>query len=74
MSYADKVYTNIGNNIRKYRQLKGYSQEQLSELMDVNPKYIGHVERVERYISLKRLIQVSELLDVNLSTLVDFLR
>lgn len=64
MDFETKVYKCIGNNIKKYRLKKGYSQEKLSELLDVNSKFIGHVERFERCISLKKLIQLSKLLEV----------
>ena len=40
------------------------SQEKLSEILDVNSKYIGHVERFERFISLKKLIEIAEYFNV----------
>ena len=55
MDFENETYTKLGKNIRKYRLAKNLSQEKLSELLDVNSKFIGHVERVERYISLKKI-------------------
>ena len=72
MYYEDKVYQKLGLNIKKYRMEKQLSQEKLSELLDANPKFVGHVERVERYISLKKLIQLSKILDVSLEQLFNF--
>ena len=72
MSIEQETYINLGKNIRKYRLEKSISQEKLSELLDANPKFIGHVERVERFISLKKLIQLSSILDVSLSDLFKF--
>ena len=72
MSFEQETYINLGKNIRKYRLKKNISQEKLSELLDANSKFIGHVERVERYISLKKLIQLSLILNVSLSDLFDF--
>ena len=72
MDLEKETYIKLGKNIKKYRQLKKISQEKLSELLEANSKFIGHVERVERYISLKKLIQVSQILDVSLSKLFDF--
>ncbi len=72
MSFEQETYINLGKNIRKYRLEKNISQEKLSELLDANPKFIGHVERVERFISLKKLIQLSSILDVSLSDLFKF--
>lgn len=58
-------YVIIGRNIRKYRLLKGLSQEKLSELLCANSKFIGHVERVERFISLKKIFELCEILEID---------
>ena len=63
-SKEEKVYRTIGENIRKYRLERRISQEKLSELLDVNSKFVGHVERFERYISLKKLIEIAEFFNV----------
>lgn len=72
MDYEKEIYVNLGKNIKRYRLEKNLSQEKLSELLNANPKFIGHVERVERYISLKKLIQLSKILDVSLASFFDF--
>lgn len=72
MDFEKEIYINLGKNIKKYRLEKNLSQEKLSELLNANSKFIGHVERVERYISLKKLIQLSKILDVPLCSLLDF--
>lgn len=72
MNFEESIYSNLGKNIRKYRLAKGFSQEKLSEILETNSKFIGHVERVERYISLKKLIQLSRILDVPMKMLFDF--
>ena len=72
MNFEEKIYSDLGKNIRKYRIAKGLSQEKLSELLETNSKFIGHIERVERYISLRKLIQLSQILDVQLKQLFDF--
>jgi len=65
------VYLRIGKNIRKYRLLKGLTQEELSELICANYKFVGHIERVERVPSLKKLIIIAKALDINLKNLFD---
>lgn len=72
MNFEERIYSNLGKNIRKYRLAKGFSQEKLSEILEANSKFIGHVERVERYVSLKKLIQISKVLDIPMKTLFDF--
>ena len=63
-SLQEQTYRTIGNNVRKYRQSANISQEKLSEILDANSKFIGHVERFERYISLKKLIQIAQYFNV----------
>ena len=63
-SLQEQTYRTIGRNVRKYRQSANISQEKLSEILDVNSKFIGHVERFERFISLKKLIELAEYFNV----------
>ena len=63
-SLKEQTYRTIGKNVRKYRQQANISQEKLSEILDVNSKFIGHVERFERYISLKKLIEIAEYFNI----------
>lgn len=60
----EQTYKTIGANVRKYRLAAQISQEKLSEMLNVNSKFIGNVERFERYISLKKLIELAEFFDV----------
>ena len=63
-SIQEQTYITIGKNVKKYRLLKNISQEKLSEILNANSKFIGHVERFERYISLKKLIELAESFDI----------
>ncbi len=63
-NFKDEIYKTIGRNVKKYRLAANISQEKLSEILDVNSKFIGHVERVERFISLKKLIEIAEYFNV----------
>ena len=60
----EETYRTIGRNVKKYRLAANISQEKLSEILNVNSKFIGHVERFERFISLKKLIEIAEYFDV----------
>ena len=71
-TFEEKIYKNIGKNIKKYRHLRGLSQEKLSDLLGVNSKFIGHVERFERCISLKKLIKIAEILEIELENIFEF--
>lgn len=63
-SIQEQTYITIGKNVKKYRLLKNISQEKLSEILNTNSKFIGHVERFERCISLKKLIELAEYFDI----------
>jgi len=63
------VYLTIGKNIRKYRLQKGLTQEKLSELICANDKFVGHIERAERVPSIKRIIKIAQILEVDLKSL-----
>ena len=70
-SLREQTYRTIGKNVRKYRQLANISQEKLSEILDANSKFIGHVERFERYISLKKLIELAEYFNIPVKNFFD---
>ena len=63
-SIQEETYRTIGRNVKKYRLSHNISQEKLSEILEVNSKFIGHVERFERFISLKKLIEIAEFFKV----------
>ena len=70
-SLKEQTYRTIGKNVRKYIQLANISQEKLSEILDANSKFIGHVERFERYISLKKLIELAEYFNIPVKNFFD---
>jgi len=59
----------IGDNIRKYRMMKGWSQEEFAHECNLHRTYIGGVERGERNITILNLIKVKERLEVRLDEL-----
>jgi transcriptional regulator with XRE-family HTH domain len=50
----------IGDAIRFYRKRAGRTQEKLAELADLNPKYIGEIERGEKIISIEALLRIAK--------------
>ena len=63
--YADK-YQQIGLKIAYYRKLRGLTQEQLAERLELRPAFIGHVEapNINKAVSLDTLFDVAAALDV----------
>lgn len=62
--------TVLGNTIRAARMQKGYTQEQLSELLDITPAHLKHMEGGRRNPSVPLLFQMMELLDFSVDALV----
>lgn len=60
----------VGINIRKYRDKKGWSQEQLAFEADLHRAYIGQIERGEKNIGLINLEKIAKALNVTLKNLI----
>ena len=63
--YGDK-YLQIGLKVAYYRKLRGLTQEQLAERLDLSSAFIGHVEapNIQKAISLDTLFDIAEELDI----------
>ena len=60
----------LSQAIRHYRKKAKVTQERLGELADLNPKYIGEVERMEKTISIDALARIAAALKVRLRDLL----
>ena len=68
MSYNHKM-KELTDNIRKHRELVGYSQGKMADLLGVSRPFYCQVETGKRILSLKRLIQISDIFNVTLDVL-----
>ena len=50
---------NIGNRIREQRELMGYTREELSELINVSPKFCADIELGVKGMSIETLCKLS---------------
>ena len=50
----------LGEAIRNFRKQARLTQEELAEKVDLNPKYLGEVERGEKIISVEALLRVAK--------------
>lgn len=55
----------IGKRIQTRRKQKGYTQEQLSEMMNVSIQMISNLERGNKAIRIDNLIKLSQILDIS---------
>ena len=63
-------YKTIGRRIACYRKKLSMTQSTLSEKLDVTESYISQVERGSAKISLSRLDEISEILEVDVALLL----
>ena len=54
----------FGEQLRKFRERRGLSQEKLGELCNFNRHYVGRIERGERVISFESMMRISFVLQV----------
>ncbi|MFC1986094.1 helix-turn-helix domain-containing protein [Chloroflexota bacterium] len=55
----------IGDNIRKVRKQRGYSQEEFADIAGFSRSYYTEIETGKRNISILNLIKIMEALNVN---------
>ena len=66
----DEVLRIIADNVLYYRKQRGYSQEKLAALADVDRTFIGYIENAHQNVGIRILCQIAEALKVNLEDLI----
>lgn len=62
----------IGNNIRKIRELKNYSQEYLANKMEISQRQLSRIENNESELTISKLEIISNILEVSPNQLLGF--
>src|SRR5919197_792121 len=62
----------LGQRVKHLRRLKGYTQEQLAERIEINPKYLSSIERGAENPTLDLLRRLAKGLQVDLYELFQF--
>lgn len=60
----------MGQKIQLARKEAGYTQDELAELLDINPKNLSAVERGALGLSIERLCTISMALHVSVDSLL----
>lgn len=60
----------LGENVLKYRKIKGLSQEDLAERASLHRTYIGAIERGERNITIDTIEKIANALQVSVIELL----
>lgn len=62
----------FGENLRKHRKERGWSQEVLASECDLDRTYVSGVERGVRNIGLLNILRIANALNVKASNLLEF--
>ena len=54
----------LGDNVKYYRFLIGYTQEQLAEKCELSPRYISDIENYNGNISIDTLSKIANILKI----------
>ena len=70
--YAEK-YIRIGLNIAYYRKLRGMTQLQLAEAVNISRTHMSNIEapNVPTSVSLDTIFEIADILDVDITSLFD---
>jgi transcriptional regulator with XRE-family HTH domain len=60
----------FGDNVKRLRKDKGWSQEDLAEKAGLHRTYIGSIERSERNVSLLNIERIAGALGVSIEILI----
>jgi|MGYP000156539050 putative regulatory protein len=62
----------FGKNVKIARIKKDLTQEQLSEILDINQNYIACIECGRQNMSLGKILELANALQVDIETLLKF--
>ena len=69
---CDELLKIFGRNVKFERIKKGYSQDELAEIMRVSRNYISKIECGDQNMSLKKIAKLAQALDTNIENLLKF--
>lgn len=61
---------NVGENIKKFRKLKGLTQKELAEKLGITQKSVAQYERTNKLPKLETLLYIADALDITLNGLL----
>jgi transcriptional regulator with XRE-family HTH domain len=60
----------LGENVKRHRNFKGFSQAKLAELLDISPNFISDIETGKRWLSSDTLVNLADALAVEVHVLL----
>jgi transcriptional regulator with XRE-family HTH domain len=70
MKERDAYEREIIDNIRRYRQARGITQEELGRRCNMAPGYIGGIETYKRFPKVMNLKKIAEALEIDIAYLL----
>lgn len=71
MILTNNVLIKFGKSVRKVREEKSWTQEELADNANLHRTYIGMIERAEKNITLINIKKIADALDVPINKLVE---
>ena len=59
----------FGDVLRKFREGRGYTQEEFAEICEISRAYYGRIERGEHSVTVEKCYQIAQALNVRMSDL-----
>ncbi|MEA3436357.1 MAG: helix-turn-helix transcriptional regulator [Thermodesulfobacteriota bacterium] len=66
----NRILRRFGNNVKKFRKAKDWSQEDLAKKAGLHRTYVGSIERGERNASLINIDKLAKVLGVKIENLM----
>ncbi|WP_300672645.1 helix-turn-helix domain-containing protein [Soonwooa sp.] len=63
---------NIGDSIKKFRELKNMTREDIADRLGLSVSAYGKIERNETDVTISRIQQIAEVLQVEMSQILNF--
>jgi transcriptional regulator with XRE-family HTH domain len=63
---------NIGDNVKKFRELKGFTREQMADYLNLSVSAYGNIERNKTDLTISRIQQIAEILEVDMGQILNF--
>nr|QJS05475.1 transcriptional regulator, XRE-family [Psychrobacter sp.] len=67
---TDERMVAFGKRVREVRKARGISQEKLAEMAGIDRSYMGNVERGEKNITLKKIYEICDALQIDIKLLI----
>ncbi len=74
MAKKDRALVKLGGNLRKAREARGWSQEELAFKCGVHRTYVGGVERAEYNVTVLTLLRLTKALGISLQDAIRGIR